>query len=235
MTFALLEEVYQGWKPQSGMGMGMDINTVGTQPQSTSVSSNVYTPDYYAKINSVSPAPLPPMPPSSSSVASSKSDIVPYNIKFPENANRNAVGASNYSVSGVEDNIDDELSMVSLEDNDEDILNIDKERNISSTEGEYYASKDYFLYKKYQDLAEKYQKLSDKYKRRLRLRYKSISMDLEGNVDGGKDKEVIEGFNFNSSMDDARQFKDVAIFIILGIFIIFALDIFVRLGGKMKN
>ena len=79
------------------------------------------------------------------------------------------------------------------------------------------------MYKKYLNLAEQY-------KAKLRKRFK----DFRENEDN---KEIIESFTNNYSQpagNDAYSFKDIFIIVIVGIFLIFALDIFVKMGSSMK-
>ena len=91
-------------------------------------------------------------------------------------------------------------------------------------ENNYLTSQDYFLYKKYLNLAEQY-------KAKLRKKFR----DFRENEDN---KEIMEsftnGFSQPSAENDAYSIKDIFIIVIVGIFIIFALDIFVKMGSRMK-
>jgi hypothetical protein len=86
-------------------------------------------------------------------------------------------------------------------------------------------SQDYFLYKKYLNLAEQY-------KTKLRKRFR----DFRENEDN---KEIMEsftsgGYSQPATGNDAYSIKDIFIIVIVGIFLIFALDIFVKMGSSMK-
>ena len=187
--------------------------------------------DYYAKVNQ------PPMTPSStiqsrippelaenipsySSVPSvskeqtMQSNIVPYKVNFPDRSKRNYIHP-------IENNYFDEL-----EDNENDTRYIDMQRKIKpDNDQNYLTSNDYFLYKKYLYLAEKY-------KAKLRKRFKDFMIEDDN-------KEIMESFS-NISVsptmtgNDSYSFKDIFIIVIVGIFIIFALDIFVKMGSRMK-
>ena len=135
----------------------------------------------------------------------SDSKYVPYQVNLPENSKRNSIGDLNDL-----DNILD-----TLKDNDDDITHIDRERNIDYANN-YYNSEDYKLYKKYLNLAEKF-------KEKLKKKYKNFKE---------KDGEIIEEFNFKDMQINTNDYnvKDIIIIIIVGIFIIFALDIFVKIG-----
>ena len=105
-----------------------------------------------------------------------------------------------------------------MDDNENDISHLDRERD-SNTDNSYFDSKDYFLYKKYKKLAEKY-------KTRLLRKYKNIKKD-----------DLIEGFESPVTIDtrNEKRMNDLLIFVIVGIFIIFILDTFVKLGKKMNK
>ena len=141
------------------------------------------------------------------------SDIVPYQVKFPDNSERNIVHH-------IEEKKRSNPKLSVLEDNENDINYIDKQRNINE-EDSYLTSEDYRLYKKFKNLSEIYkEKLKNKY---------NIILDEYKKENEEKDEENIENFNFNSNTNDM---KDVIIIILVGIFIIFALDIFVKIGVK---
>ena len=147
----------------------------------------------------------------------SNSKNVPYQIKLPENSIRNNTGEIT-----IEEENDLELNSMldTLTDNDEDIEHIDIERNIKN---DYYNTEDYKLYKKYLNLAEKY-------KSKLKSKYRNFKED--------KNQEIFENFNFNDTKNlnlNDNNIKDIIIIIIVGIFIIFALDIFVRIGVKSRD
>lgn len=145
------------------------------------------------------------------------SNNVPYQIKLPENSIRNNIGEVT-----IEEENDLELNSIldTLNDNDDDIKHIDIERNLQN---DYYNSDDYKLYKKYLNLAEKY-------KSKLKNKYKNFKED--------KNNEILENFSFNDAKNinlNDNNIKDIVIIIIVGIFIIFALDIFVRIGVKSRD
>jgi len=155
--------------------------------------------------------------------SSTKSKIVPYTVSFPDRAKRNYL----FPVEGAVEKDDDEDSALDLlEDNDNDIRFIDKQRRLKSDyEKDYFSSEDYFLYKKYL-------KLAQKYKDRLKRKYKNfIEEDSEN-------KHVLE--NFSNQMPtpnlsiSSYSMKDIVVIIIIGIFLIFALDQFVNMGKNSK-
>ena len=90
-----------------------------------------------------------------------KSNIVPYQVSFPDKAKRNYT----FPVEMNEDS-DNDSALDLLEDNTNDIKYIDRQRNIKQT-NDYMTSNDYFLYKKYLNLAEKY-------KQKLKTRYRNL-------------------------------------------------------------
>lgn len=174
---------------------------------------------------SSNPKPSPNIPsytgvPSVSSATSAMSNIVPYKVNFPDRSRRNYIHPIDNS-----DNDDLEI----LEDNENDTRHIDRQRKVKP-EGDdnYLTSQDYFLYKKYLNLAEQY-------KTKLRKRFR----DFRENEDN---KEIMESFTSGGysqpsatvTGNDAYSFKDIFIIVIVGIFIIFALDIFVKMGSSMK-
>jgi hypothetical protein len=174
---------------------------------------------------SSNPKPSPNIPsytgvPSVNSASSAMSNIVPYKVNFPDRSRRNYIHPIDNS-----DNDDLEI----LEDNENDTRHIDRQRKVKP-EGDdnYLTSQDYFLYKKYLNLAEQY-------KTKLRKRFR----DFRENEDN---KEIMESFTSGgysqpaatASGNDAYSFKDIFIIVIVGIFIIFALDIFVKMGSSMK-
>lgn len=140
-----------------------------------------------------------------------KSNFVPYNVSLPDNSQRNFLEKP--------DNLEHEESTIdTLDDDENDINHLDRERD-SNTDSSYFNSKDYFLYKKYK-------KLADKYKTRLLRKYKNIKKD-----------DLIEGFESPVMIDtkNEKRMNDLLIFVIVGIFIIFILDTFVKLGKKMNK
>jgi hypothetical protein len=171
---------------------------------------------------SSNPKPSPNIPsytgvPSVSSATSAMSNIVPYKVNFPDRSRRNYIHPIDNS-----DNDDLEI----LEDNENDTRHIDRQRKVKlEGENNYLTSQDYFLYKKYLNLAEQY-------KTKLRKRFR----DFRENDDN---KEIMESFTSGgysqlATSNDAYSFKDIFIIVIVGIFIIFALDIFVKMGSSMK-
>ena len=158
--------------------------------------------------------------PSVSSAQSMKSNIVPYKVNFPDRAKRNTIHPINENEIN-----DDDLDIDVLEDNDHDMRHIDIQRRVKPEyEPDYMDSQDYFLYKKYLNLAEKY-------KAKLRKKFKNfIDEDTEN-------KNILESFsNFSSTpTNESYSFKDIFIIIIVGIFIIFALDIFVKMGSRLQK
>ena len=146
----------------------------------------------------------------------SKSNYIPYNVSLPDSSQRNFIESSNI----LNTKIDDEESTIdTLEDSEEDIRHLDRERDSNSDET-YLSSKDYFLYKKYQ-------KLALKYKNRLLRKYKNIKKD-----------DIIEGFSSpptDTDISGEKRLNDLLIFVIFGVFIIFILDTFVKLGKKMNK
>jgi hypothetical protein len=171
---------------------------------------------------SSNPKPSPNIPsytgvPSVNSASSAMSNIVPYKVNFPDRSRRNYIHP-------IDNSGEDDLEI--LEDNENDTRHIDRQRRIKP-EGDdnYLTSQDYFLYKKYLNLAEQY-------KAKLRKRFR----DFRENEDN---KEIMESFTNEghsqpAAGNDAYSFKDIFIIVIVGIFIIFALDIFVKMGSSMK-
>ena len=148
------------------------------------------------------------------------SNIVPYKVNFPDRSRRNYIHPIDNS-----DNDDLEI----LEDNENDTRYIDRQRKIKpGADDNYLTSQDYFLYIIYLNLAEQY-------KTKLRKRFR----DFRENEDN---KEIMESFTSGgysqpaatAAGNDAYSFKDIFIIVIVGIFIIFALDIFVKMGSSMK-
>jgi len=149
-----------------------------------------------------------------------KSNIVPYQVSFPDKAKRNYT----YPVE-VNDDDDNDSALDLLEDNSNDIKYIDRQRNIKSSEN-YMTSEDYFLYKKYLNLAEKY-------KQKLKARYRNFMENEEPQL---QRRNIQENFgNMSSTSSGIYSMKEVFIIIIIGIFIILALDIFVKMGERMKK
>jgi len=149
-----------------------------------------------------------------------KSNIVPYQVSFPDKAKRNYT----YPVE-VNDDDDNDSALDLLEDNMNDIKHIDRQRNIKSSE-DYMTSEDYFLYKKYLNLAEKY-------KQKLKARYRNFMENEEPQL---QRRNIQENFgNMSSTGSGIYSMKEVFIIIIIGIFIILALDIFVKMGERMKK
>jgi len=171
---------------------------------------------------SSNPKPSPNIPsytgvPSVNSASSAMSNIVPYKVNFPDRSRRNYIHP-------IDNSGNDDLEI--LEDNENDTRHIDRQRKVKP-EGDdnYLTSQDYFLYKKYLNLAEQY-------KTKLRKRFR----DFRENEDN---KEIMESFTGGSysqpaAGNDSYSFKDIFIIVIVGIFIIFALDIFVKMGSNMK-
>lgn len=159
--------------------------------------------------------------PKVSHIQSAKSNYVPYQVSFPDKAKRNYT----FPVEKVlKEDDDDDSALDILEDNDHDIRHIDKQRRVKPEyEPNYITSEDYFLYKKYMKLAEKY-------KQRLRRKYKDFIDEDENN------KNILEGFSNQMPKISYTNYsvKDMIIIIVVGIFLIFALDIFVKMGAKMK-
>ncbi len=149
-----------------------------------------------------------------------KSNIVPYQVSFPDKAKRNYT----YPVE-VKDDDDNDSALDLLEDNMNDIKHIDRQRNIKSSEN-YMTCEDYFLYKKYINLAEKY-------KQKLKARYRNFVENEEPQL---QRQNIQENFgNMSSTGSGIYSMKEVFIIIIIGIFIILALDIFVKMGERMKK
>jgi hypothetical protein len=149
-----------------------------------------------------------------------KSNIVPYQVSFPDKAKRNYT----YPVE-VNDDDDNDSALDLLEDNTNDIKYIDRQRNIKLSEN-YMTSEDYFLYKKYLNLAEKY-------KQKLKERYRNFIENEEPQL---QRRNIQENFgNMSSTSSGIYSMKEVFIIIIIGIFIILALDIFVKMGERMKK
>jgi hypothetical protein len=149
-----------------------------------------------------------------------KSNIVPYQVSFPDKAKRNYT----YPVE-VNNDDDNDSALDLLEDNSNDIKYIDRQRNIKSSD-DYMTSEDYFLYKKYLNLAEKY-------KQKLKARYRNFMENEEPQL---QRRNIQENFgNMSSTSSGIYSMKEVFIIIIIGIFIILALDIFVKMGERMKK
>ena len=145
----------------------------------------------------------------------SNSKYVPYQVNLPENSKRNSIGDLN-----IKDDTDLNNMLDTLNDNDDDITHIDRERNIDYANN-YYNSEDYMLYKKYLNLAEKF-------KEKLKKKYK----DFKEN-----DTDIIEELSFKDININTNDYnvKDIIIIISVGIFIIFALDIFVKIGMRIRD
>ena len=199
---------------------GSDYKNDSADPSST-IHSRI--PPELAKDGlSSNPKPSPNIPsytgvPSVSAASSAMSNIVPYKVNFPDRSRRNYIHP-------IDNSGNDDLEI--LEDNENDTRHIDRQRKVK-LEGEdnYLTSQDYFLYKKYLNLAEQY-------KTKLRKRFR----DFRENEDN---KEIMESFTSGSysqpaAGNDSYSFKDIFIIVIVGIFIIFALDIFVKMGSNMK-
>ena len=174
---------------------------------------------------SSNPKPSPNIPsytgvPSVSAASSAMSNIVPYKVNFPDRSKRNYI----HPIDNSENSGEDDLEI--LEDNENDTRHIDRQRKIKpAADDNYLTSQDYFLYKKYLNLAEQY-------KTKLRKRFR----DFRENDDN---KEIMEsftngGYSQPTAGNDSYSFKDIFIIVIVGIFIIFALDIFVKMGSNMK-
>jgi len=148
-----------------------------------------------------------------------KSNIVPYQVSFPDKAKRNYT----FPVEMNEDS-DNDSALDLLEDNTNDIKYIDQQRNIKQN-NDYMTSNDYFLYKKYLNLAEKY-------KKKLKMRYRNF---MENDEQQYQKQQIQENFGNISSSSGIYSMKEVFIIIIIGIFIILALDIFVKMGERMKK
>lgn len=162
--------------------------------------------------------------PAVSHVQTAKSNIVPYQVSFPDRSKRNYL----YPVENEpnDDDSDEDSALELLEDNDRDMRYIDRQRRVvSNFENDYMTTDDYFLYKKYLKLAEKY-------KDRLRKKYRNFMAEDSSN------KNILEGFSNKSTPQNVSlsgySIKEMIIIIIVGIFLIFALDIFVKMGAKMK-
>ena len=161
--------------------------------------------------------------PSVNSAGSAMSNIVPYKVNFPDRSRRNYIHPIDNSEKN-EKEIEDDLDI--LEDNENDTRYIDRQRKVKmGDDNNYLTSQDYFMYKKYLNLAEQY-------KTKLRKRFR----DFRENEDN---KEIMEsftggGYSQPAAGNDAYSFKDIFIIVIVGIFIIFALDIFVKMGSNMK-
>jgi hypothetical protein len=158
--------------------------------------------------------------PSVNSASSAMSNIVPYKVNFPDRSKRNYI----HPIDNSENSGEDDLEI--LEDNENDTRHIDRQRKIKpGADDNYLTSQDYFLYKKYLNLAEQY-------KTKLRKRFRDFR-ENENN------KEIMEsftggGYSQPAASNDAYSFKDIFIIVIVGIFLIFALDIFVKMGSSMK-
>lgn len=161
--------------------------------------------------------------PTVNSTVSAKSNIVPYKVNFPDRSKRNYIHPVENSEKNEKENEDD---WDILEDNENDARYIDRQRKVKlEGENNYLTSQDYFLYKKYLNLAEQY-------KAKLRKRFRDFRENEEN-------KEIMEtftggGYSQPSTGNDAYSIKDIFIIVIVGIFIIFALDIFVKMGSRMK-
>jgi len=157
--------------------------------------------------------------PSVNNAQSMFSNNVPYKVNFPDNAKRNSIHPINDNVV----NDDDDLDVDVLEDDDRDMRHLDMQRRVKPTY-DYMDSKDYFLYKKYLNLAQKY-------KTKLRKKFKNFMNEEPSN------NNVLESFsNFSSTPSNENySIKDIFIIIIVGIFLIFALDIFVKMGSRMQK
>lgn len=146
-----------------------------------------------------------------------KSNIVPYEVNFPNQSRRNYLFPIDQNTPKDDDN-DSALEL--LEDNDHDIRHLDKQRNLIP-EYDYMDSEDYFLYKKYLNLAEKY-------KKKLRRKFKNFVEETGSNI--------LENFSNQSPQSHpSYSFKDIIILIIVGIFLIFTLDIFTKISPKPKH
>lgn len=155
-------------------------------------------------------------PPQVKNMSKAKSTIVPYEVKFPEQSSRNFT----HPISQEEESCDNDSALDILDDDDRDMRFIDKQRSvIPEYEPNYLTSNDYFLYKKYLNLAEKY-------KEKLKKKFKNFR---------DENPNVFEGFSSQNTISSDYNAKDILIIIIVGIFLIFALDIFVKLGSNLKK
>ncbi len=187
----------------------MEVET----PKSSSQELDKYFPSYSGGAPTVT------------HVQSAKSNIVPYQVSFPDRAKRNYLYPVEAKVKD-DDESDRDSALDLLEDNERDIRFIDNQRRVKSNyDQDYMTSEDYFLYKKYLNLAQKY-------KEKLRKKYRNF-------IEEDENKNILEGFS-NKSMEipqttfQTYSMKDMIIIIIVGIFLIFALDIFVKMGARMK-
>lgn len=221
MTYCSLEEAWG-----SDFSSSKYFENINQQPQQQSTippnpPENIRT---YPKINNQETSDLDKYFPSYNGgnpiKNTIKSNIIPYQVSFPDKAKRNYT----YPVEANDDS-DNDSALDLLEDNTNDIKYIDRQRNIKSSE-DYLTSEDYFLYKKYLNLAEKY-------KQKLKSRYRNFMDNEESQVPR---RNIKENFGNISSTDSGiYSMKEVFIIIIIGIFIILALDIFVKMGERMKK
>jgi hypothetical protein len=227
MTYCSLEEAWG-----SDFSSSKYFEKVNQQPQPLTQQSTVQTvppnpPENmrtYPKINNQETSDLDKFFPSYNGgnpmKNTIKSNIVPYQVSFPDKAKRNYT----FPVEMNEDS-DNDSALDLLEDNTNDIKHIDRQRNIKSSE-DYMTSEDYFLYKKYLNLAEKY-------KQKLKARYRNF---IDNEEQQYPRRNIQENFgNISSSTSGIYSMKEVFIIIIIGIFIILALDIFVKMGERMKK
>ena len=227
MTYCSLEEAWG-----SDFSSSKYFEKVNQQPQPLTQQSTVQTvppnpPENmrtYPKINNQETSDLDKFFPSYNGgnpmKNTIKSNIVPYQVSFPDKAKRNYT----FPVEMNEDS-DNDSALDLLEDNTNDINHIDRQRNIKSSE-DYMTSEDYFLYKKYLNLAEKY-------KQKLKARYRNF---IDNEEQQYPRRNIQENFgNISSSTSGIYSMKEVFIIIIIGIFIILALDIFVKMGERMKK
>lgn len=220
MTYCSLEEAWG-----SDFSSSKYFEKINQQPQQSTIPpnppENIRT---YPKINNQETSDLDKYFPSYNGgnpiKNTIKSNIIPYQVSFPDKAKRNYT----YPVEANDDS-DNDSALDLLEDNTNDIKYIDRQRNIKSSE-DYMTSEDYFLYKKYLNLAEKY-------KQKLKSRYRNF-MDNEESPP--QRRNIQENFgNMSSTASGIYSMKEVFIIIIIGIFIILALDIFVKMGERMKK
>ena len=227
MTYCSLEEAWG-----SDFSSSKYFEKVNQQPQPLTQQSTIQTvpqnpPENmrtYPKINNQETSDLDKFFPSYNGgnpiKNTIKSNIVPYQVSFPDKAKRNYT----FPVEMNEDS-DNDSALDLLEDNTNDIKHIDRQRNIKSSE-DYMTSEDYFLYKKYLNLAEKY-------KQKLKARYRNF---IDNEEQQYPRQNIQENFgNISSSTSGIYSMKEVFIIIIIGIFIILALDIFVKMGERMKK
>ena len=218
MTYCSLEEAWGSDFKDSSF-----YAKVNAQPQAQVQEMSPQTQNGTEELNQYFPS-YSGGAPTVTHTQTAKSNIVPYQVSFPDRSKRNYLFPVESNIKDDESDKDSALEV--LEDSERDIRYIDRQRRIVSDYDDYMTTEDYFLYKKYLKLAEKY-------KEKLRRKYRNFIEEDSQN------KTILEGFADKipsvGGSPMGYSIKDIIILIIVGIFLIFALDIFVKMGSNFKK